>query len=252
MSHLLLSPDAPIVLRAAAGLALGLHVGGASMGMASGAVAMVARKGGRLHRVSGTVFFVSMLTMSGVAAIVAPMLPDRFSALMGVFAFYLTLAAWVTVRRKPGTIGRFEAVAPFVALGVAAIALVLAWIGGRMPKGLLDGEPSQLGYVVAGLAVLAAVSDLRVLRAGGVSGPSRLARHLWRMCLALFIAWGSFAGQPMAQPAAVRNSPWLFVPALIVLGLMVFWLVRVRLSGPRRARRAVRASPLAPVQEVVT
>ena len=251
MSHLLLDPHAPVLIQAAAATALGLHVGGASMAMASGAVALVARKGGRPHSVAGTVFFVSMLTMSGVAAVVAPWLPDRFSALMGVFAFYLTLTAWVAVRRAPGTVGRFEAVSPFIALGVAACALVLARIGGRMPGGLLDGEPSQLGYVVAGLAVLAAVCDLRVLRAGGVIGPSRLARHLWRMCLALFIAWGSFAGQPMAQPTPLRNSPYLFIPALIVLGLMVFWLIRVRRTGPRKARRPASASRLA-AQEIAT
>jgi len=251
MSHLLLSPDAPILIRAAAGAALGLHVGGASMAMAAGAVSLIARKGGRLHRVAGTVFFVAMLTMSGVAAVVAPLLPDRFSALMGAFAFYLTLTAWVTVRRAPGTAGRFEAVVPFAPLAVAACALVLAWLGGQQPNGLLDDEPAQLGYVVAGLAVLAAVTDLRVARAGGLFGPRRIARHIWRMCLALFIAWGSFAGQPMAQPTPLRNSPYLFIPALVVLGLMVFWLIRVWVAGPRRTRRPVSASPLA-AQEIAT
>ena len=42
------------------------------------------------------------------------------------------------------------------------------------------------------LITLAIVGDLRVIRMGGLKGPRRLARHLWRMCFALFIAAASF------------------------------------------------------------
>ncbi|MDB5435277.1 MAG: hypothetical protein JWR47_1534, partial [Phenylobacterium sp.] len=112
-----ISPDAPLLIRAAAGTALALHIGGASLGMASGAVALFAPKGERLHRVAGNVFFVSMLTMSGIAAIVAPLFPDRISAVMGLLTFYLTATAWAVVRRPPGRVGGFEAGACLAALG---------------------------------------------------------------------------------------------------------------------------------------
>jgi uncharacterized membrane protein len=236
-----LSPDAPLLIRAAASTALVLHIGGASLGMASGGVALIAPKGERLHRAAGNVFFGSMLTMSGVAAITAPLFPDRISAVMGLFTFYLTATAWAVVRRPPGQVGRFEAGAGLAALGIAAAFIALAVIGGGMPGGMLDDEPSQLGYVFGSVAALAAACDLGVIRRGGLSGAPRIARHLWRMCLALFIAWGSFAGQPRAQPGALRGSPYLFLPALAVLVLMVFWLVRVRFARP--AGRAVAAIP---------
>ena len=67
---------APWYLHAGAALLLTAHMGGGSLGMASGAVAMVARKGGRLHRRAGNVFFAAMLAMAGVGATVAPFLPD--------------------------------------------------------------------------------------------------------------------------------------------------------------------------------
>nr|MEA2796969.1 hypothetical protein [Phenylobacterium sp.] len=227
-----LSPDAPLLIRAVAATGLVLHIGGASVGMASGAVALIAPKGERLHRAAGNVFFVAMLTMSAVAAIVAPLLPDRISAVMGLLTFYLTATAWAVVRRPPGQVGRFEAGAGLAALVIAAAFVALAVIGGRMPGGMLDDEPSQLGYVFAIVALIAAASDFRMIRRGGLSGAPRIARHLWRMCLALFIAWGSFAGQPRAQPEALRGSPYLFLPALAVLALMVFWLVRTRFTRP--------------------
>ena len=228
-----LSPDAPFLIRAAAGTALVLHIGGASLGRASGAVALIAPKGERLHRAAGNVFFVSMLTMSGIAAITAPLFPDRISAAMGVFTFYLTATAWAAVKRPPGQVGRFEAGAGPAALGIAAAFLALAVIGGRMPGGMLDDEPSQLGYVFAVVAAIAAASDLRMVRRGGLSGGPRIARHLWRMCLALFIAWGSAAGQPRVVallPKALHQPLLIFLPALSVLALMAFWLLRTRFT----------------------
>ena len=43
------------------------------------------------------------------------------------------------------------------------------------------------------MVVLAAVGDLRMIRAGGIRGAKRIARHLWRMCFSFFVATGSFS-----------------------------------------------------------
>src|SRR5512141_2155724 len=102
MSHIQLAADAPILIRALAGAALVTHIAGASLGIVSGFVALVAPKGRPLHRLSGQVFFGAMLAMSAVAAVVAPMLHDSVSAVVGAFTVYLTATAWVVVRRRPG------------------------------------------------------------------------------------------------------------------------------------------------------
>jgi uncharacterized membrane protein len=228
-----LAPDAPLLLKAAAATVLYAHIGGASLGLASGTVAVLAPKGARVHRAAGNVFFVAMLTMSAAAAVSGPFIPDRITATMGVFTFYLTATAWLAVRRPPERTGRLEVAAMVLALGVVAAYAWLTWIGTRSPGGLVDGEQSYvLAIVVGAVAALAASLDLRVIRRGGLTGAPRIARHLWRMCLALFIVWGSFAGQPKAQPEALRGEPVLMLPAFAALGLMVFWLIRVRL--PRR------------------
>jgi uncharacterized membrane protein len=233
-----LAQDTPFVIRALAGTALVTHIGGASLGIASGFVALAARKGGRLHRRAGQVFFASMLAMSAVAAVVAPMLPDRLSGLMGAFTFYLTLTAWTVVRRPAGSVGRVERGAGFVAMAIAAVALTLGVLGAQQPKGLLDGQPSQLGFMLALIATAAALADFSVVRRAGLSGPPRIARHLWRMCLALFIAAGSAVAQPrvvaLIPHAISRSALLLFAPALAVLALMAFWLVWIRI--PRRRR----------------
>ncbi|HEY0437294.1 MAG TPA: hypothetical protein VGC92_11670 [Phenylobacterium sp.] len=234
------APTAPLLLRAAAGAALVLHITGASTALAAGLVALFARKGGRTHKLSGTVFFVAMLAMGSAAALTAPFLPDRVSALMGLFVVYLAATGWMTVQRGPMSVGRFETAMVALPLIVAAGDFAVAAIGLGAPEGLVDGEPSQVGWIFGTLAVLAALSDLSMIRRGGLAGPKRIARHLWRMTLALAIAWGSFAGQPKAQPAFLKGSPLIILPALIVVAMLVFWLIRTLWRRQPR-RRAIPA-----------
>ncbi len=226
-----ISPDAPILIRDGAATLLFAHIGGAAVGLVSGGAAMAFRKGERPHRAAGAVFFVAMLTMSGIGAAVAPFLPREQApnTLAGVITFYLVATGWATVKRGEGEIGRFEVGAFLLAFAAAAGGAVWVWVNAHTAGGV-QGPKAVAILVFAAVAALAATCDLRVILRGGVSGASRIARHLWRMCVALFIAAGSFAGQPKAIPEFLRGSPILFLPMIAVLGLMIFWLVRVRFS----------------------
>jgi hypothetical protein len=243
-----LAAGSPPWLTLAAGLALFLHIGGGGVGLVSGAAALSFRKGGRAHRWAGTVFFVAMLTMAGVAAIVAPFTARPSNMVGGMFTAYLVVTAWATVRRRPGEVGVFE-VGAFL-LGLAAIAGGLALIGlaASDPARILGGQPVQALYLVVAVMGLAAALDLKVILRGGVRGAQRIARHLWRMGLALSIASASFfIGQPRVFPAALRGSPLIIALAVAPLVAMIFWLLKVRFTNPFKAMRAPFASPGEPV-----
>jgi len=235
MAALEIAADAPWIAHAAAAAALVLHIGGGSLAIVAGYGAMAAKKGGRLHRLSGAVFFGSMLVMTGVAAIVAPMLPTEqwVNTPAAIFALYLTLTAWLTTKRRPGETGRAEAALVVLPVGVAAVGLYLAASSGG------SGEFGPV-YAFAVIGTLAAVRDVVMLRRGGITGVGRTARHIWRMSAAFFVATGSFFfGQADVLPDAVRQSAIPMVLGLAPLALMAFWLVRVRL--PRRRARTVAA-----------
>lgn len=184
------SPASSGLVRAAAEAILILHISGASLGLLSGAVALSVRKGGRLHRIAGNVFFVSMLTMTAIGACVAPFLPQpqRGSAIGAIITFYLVATSWATVRRKEGTAGRLEIGALLVAIGAASADVMLGLQAANSPTGMLEGVPTPAYFVFASIAGLAAAGDLHMILRGGLRGAQRIARHLWRMCLALLIA----------------------------------------------------------------
>jgi hypothetical protein len=84
--------------------------------------------------------------------------------------------------------------------------------------------------------LLAAVGDVRIMRFGPPRGGPRLARHLWRMCFALFIAAGSFFSvrERVATilPEPFTSGPMRALPILLLFGAMFYWLWRVRASRP--------------------
>ena len=213
------------------GPGLVIHIAAGTIGILTGAVALSVAKGERLHRSFGTVFFVAMLIMAGMGAALAIFIPQRGVVVGGIFTGYFIATAWMTVRRPAGTIGAFEYWALLVALGCAAADFTLGLEARASPTGRLDGYPAAFFFTFAGFAVWVAFLDLKVIRQGGISGAPRLARHLWRMCFALFFASASFfLGQRKAMPDFMRGSPLLYVPEIAVLGAMIFWLVRVRMA----------------------
>jgi hypothetical protein len=88
-------------------------------------------------------------------------------------------------------------------------------------------------YVFTLITGIAVVTDLKVLRAGGIAGRSRIERHLWRMCLGLVMAAGSAFtnGFPRLLPKDVHVPLIvLFMPQFFVLGVLFFWLIRVHFT----------------------
>lgn len=210
---------------------LALHIGGGSVAILTGYGAAFVRKGAELHRKLGKVFVVAMLLMAafGTALSVPIHQPGNIGG--GILAAYLVITGWMTIRQKPATVGGFEKTIVLLPLGVSV--LFLAWgIQSTLNGGKLYGYASVLYYTFSGLAALFAVLDVRAIMRGGVSGMQRIRRHLWRMCVGLFFAAGSFfLGQQKVMPQFMHGSPVLYLLALAPLGIMIYWLFRTRRKG---------------------
>ena len=244
-----LPAGSPWWLVAAADAILFLHIAAGAVALVSGGVALVTRKGGRLHIVAGLVFCVSMAIMASIGAAVSPFLPipQRANVIAGILTFYLVWSGWVAVRSKQLVAGRLDLVGMVVAMTTVATGALWAVQASYSPTGTLDATPPQAFYVFIVIGTFAAVGDLRLISRGRVSGAPRLSRHLWRMCVALLIASGSFfLGQQRVMPMWMRGSPFLFVPTFAPLVVMVYWLIRIRV------KKGIVARPPGAVAQPVT
>ena len=217
---------------------MAVHIAAGILALPAGLVAVAARKGGRTHGQAGTVFFGSMLVLGVTAAILEPFrTPEPGSPVAALFVLYFVATSWVAARRRDGVTGRFEMFACAAALGTAAFMIWgVAMDGATTPAG-----PGVI-YALASICLLAGLLDLNAVLRRRLTPAQRIARHLWRMCFAFFIATGSFfLGQQDLLPAAWRGSPVLFVLAFAPFGVMAFWLIRVRLG--KRLRASLQALP---------
>jgi uncharacterized membrane protein len=206
-----------------------LHITSAIVGLLSGFMAMGFRKGSGLHGAAGTVFFVSMVSMSLSAVYIAAFLrPIMINVIAGLLTFYLISTSRLAAKRRQGGTNSIDrgAVLYAVALGAAGY-----WFGvqaANAPRGMLNGVPAAVYFVFGSIALLCAVNDVRMIKRGGALGAKRIARHLWRMCLALLIATLSFyPGQAKLFPKWLRATNLLFIPMILLIGAMFFWLYRV-------------------------
>jgi len=206
-----------------------IHICGAIVGLLSGFMAMMFRKGSGLHGAAGNVFFVSMLSMSAAGAYMAAFIkPNNGNIMGGVLTFYLVATGWMTARRRTRETGMLDLSALLVALAVGTAGLTWGFQAASSPTGLKDGYPPFLYFVFASIALLFAASDIRMIVRGGVFGAKRIARHLWRMSLALLFAMMSFyPARAHLFPRWFNQTNLLYVPHVVLIGAMFFWLYRV-------------------------
>jgi len=211
---------------------LPIHIVAAGLGLLSGAVALSAAKGGRLHRASGKLFACAIFAMCGTAVVSALVKGQAVNVMAGSMTAYLVFTGVTTVRPpSPGSRRLDTALMLFaLALGLATFAGGIAAISSH--DGKLFGLPSFPFFLFGLLGVSGAIGDFKTMRAGILRGAPRLSRHLWRMCMAFFITTASFFSI-RARVAAVLPAPFTTpalraLPVLLVLVAMFYWLWKVR------------------------
>jgi len=205
--------------------------------MILGAVALSVKKGGTIHRRSGMLFVYAMVVM-GVTASILEFLQDAAATnvVAAVLSLYFVGTALTTVRPASRWTRAINVAALTVAVGLAFLAIVGGVKNVNSPDLSPGGVPFRtigvMSFVLATVLILAAAGDVRIMRSGMPRGGPRLARHLWRMCFALFIAAGSFFSirDRVAKilPEPFTTGPMRALPILLLFGAMFYWLWRVR------------------------
>lgn len=210
-----------------------VHMMAGAIAIVLGFIALFARKGAPLHRRGGIMFVVAMLVLAITGVAIAAWKGDIGSVIGGSLATYLVSTGLITMRPPSIAWKRALIGASSIAVGVAALSITRAVL-------VFPRTGAVVGYLVfATVALLAVSGDVRILRRGAPVGAPRLTRHLWRMCMALWIATASFFLGPRVRvakvlPDALVTTPLLVIPVLTVLLVMLYWIWRLRTRTPLR------------------
>lgn len=220
---------------------LPIHIVAGALAVIFGFTALFVKKGGTIHRRSGMLFVYAMLVMGTTASILEYLKSAAATNLVAaVLSLYFVGTALTTVRPPSRWTRVINAVSLVVAIGLA-LASIAGGVTGVNKSGLSSGGvPFRtigiMSFILGAVLLLSAAGDVRIMRSGMPRGGKRLARHLWRMCFALFIAAGSFFSirERVARilPEPFTTGPMRALPILVLFGAMFYWLWKVR-SRPR-------------------
>ena len=203
---------------------LPVHIAAGALALVFGYTALIAAKGATLHRKSGMLFVIAMIAMSLSGALIAALNSSSVSVVAGLLTFYFVTTSLLTVRRRTENTQWIDMGAILIALTVGAVAFKT----GLELAG--SGRPETAPMFIFGIvAMLGAIGDIRMMRAGGIQGSRRLKRHLWRMCFAMWVAAASFFWGPRGRVPEIIYYPALLpIPVLTPVAVMIYWLWRLR------------------------
>lgn len=216
-----------------------VHVITGTLCVVSGTTALLSAKGRPVHRTAGKVFVVTMLISAVSGAVLGLLEPERLliTAFAGALAAYLVTSGWMAASRRSGRAGWGERSAFVVILVLTTSLMGLGALATQTADGVYLGFAAENYFMLAIMSGLGLVSDLAFFVRSSLPDRQRIARHLWRMGLAYFIAVGSLFTGPGAVvfPAWLRDSGWLSAPEGLTALAILFWLLRTLFNRPRRS-----------------
>src|SRR5207302_9236825 len=120
-----------------------------------GAVALLVKKGGTIHRRGGLLFVYSMFVLGATAALLGfRKSPTDGNVFGGLMTVYFAGTALTTVRPVSAWTRRSNVAALTVAVGLALVDVAGGVKAFTSPRGLLNGVPLVMHFFIAGALML--------------------------------------------------------------------------------------------------
>ena len=127
---------------------LSIHIAAGGVAIVLGAVALLVKKGGSIHRRSGLVFVCSMLVLGATAALLGfRKSPTDGNVFGGLMTIYFIATALTTVRPVSAWTRRSNVAALIVAIGLALVDIAGGVKAFNSPRGVLNGVPFAMHLI---------------------------------------------------------------------------------------------------------
>ena len=207
-------------------LLLALHIAFGAVSLLAGPVAILAEKGGMLHRRSGIIFFYAMMVVSATSIAMAIPAGNIFLGLVGIFSAYLAGSGYRAIGwKKLAKRGRTPKQADFIIAAAMAVVGLASVVYGIWE--IWNKHMQGIVIIVFGLiGLLNVYSDMRILLGYTRNKGFWLAAHVSKMVGAVIASYTAFlvVNNPGHLPILVA---WLG-PTVIGTAVIVHWRRRVK------------------------
>lgn len=207
------------------------HICAGAIALLAGYSVIIAKKGQLAHKYLGRVYVVAMLALGLTGTYIAIMRGIPLSMLNGLVLCYFVLSSINTIWQAPKQTNAYD---KLLFTFVIMITIGFGWYSYLITQ----IESKELGgfgieaYIVFGsVMALCCIGDYRFLIRGGLSGNSRLVRHLWRMFFPLLMSTAAFfLGQAKHLPESLQRTELLMLPVISVVITIIYWSVKLQVK----------------------
>lgn len=191
-----------------------VHITCGFTSLITGGIAMIVKKGGRVHKKAGKIFFYAMLGVSFSAVTIASLKWNTFLLTIGIFAFFQNYSGYRSIKNKSLKPSRLD----WVVLAVATV------------NGLLMIYSMHIVLMVfGGISTSLAIGDFRIflltMRNKEIKKQQWLLRHIGYMIGAYIATFTAFLVVNIKhfEPAWL---PWL-APTVLFVPVIIYWSGKV-------------------------
>ncbi|MDH7446621.1 hypothetical protein [Aquimarina sp. 2201CG14-23] len=198
-----------------------IHAFFGGIGLLSGLVSILGKKGRFYHRSGGKVFSVTML-ISALIALPITLLPNHENLLLhllSIFTIYLVISGNRVLKfKKHYTLGMLD-ITITVIMGLVFISMVIIGLYYK----LNEIPKSALFFFFGGFGIMTTIRDIKLYKTFKTDPTAYLSNHIGKMS-------GAYGAAVTAFLLAALNSSTLWVwltPSLITLMFVIFWRQKI-------------------------
>jgi uncharacterized membrane protein len=205
-----------------------LHITSGSIGLITGTINLLRRKGDALHRKTGTLFTWAMI-LAGISAITLSILrPNYFLTIVGIFTLYMVGTGKRYIQQRRSEVDNDPAALDWIlTIGMAITGVVFIALGLLQ---LIGKEMFGIVYVVFGaIGILFVRTDLKNYRGKAMDRNYWLLAHLQRMTGSYIAALTAFLVVNADKlPAFIPGMVYWLLPSAILTPLIIQWSTKYR------------------------
>lgn len=199
-----------------------MHIAGGSVGLLTGMINIIRKKGDKNHKLIGKLFFISMLTAGASSLVLSRLHPNYFLFMVGVFTLYMVISGQRYLKRQQQGKPEFKIVDWTIAVLMFIAGLMFVGIG---VWALLKSNLFGLVFITfGGLGLLFVRQDFKNYKNKSTIKNFWLIGHLQRMTGGFIAALTAFlVVNATYLPQQIPGFVYWLLPTVIFTPLIVKW-----------------------------
>ena len=204
-----------------------IHAFFGGLGLITGLISILGKKGGLNHKKSGQIFSYSILISSLISLFVArmPNHENLFLFLIGVFTIYLVLAGnrALTLKDKSKITANWVDISISGAMLITSLVMIVLGIIGYFQH----GENKVLYLFFGGFGLFLTLKDFQTYRTFRANKNAWLKSHIGRMVGALIASFTAF----LVAGLHINTIIIWMLPTVFGVAYIIYWNRKIKVKG---------------------